>query len=261
MRIIDLTPEHQKLYFCCLEDYATDIQDAGDHKACWYNKMKDKGIRVKLARDDNGVVGGMIQYLPVEYSTVEGKDLYFVLCIWVHGHKQGIGNFQKRGMGKALLKAAEEDAKLLGGKGLVTWGLVLPFFMRASWYKRHGYKVVDKDGMMRLLWKPFTEDVDPPKFIKQKKKPSKIPGKVDVSVFINGWCPGQNSAYERTVKAIGDFKDKINFNEYWTADKEIQREWGISDALFIDGKQIRTGPPPTYKKIRKIIERKVNRLK
>jgi N-acetylglutamate synthase-like GNAT family acetyltransferase len=261
MKVIDLTSEHEKLYFCCLEEWSDEIKEAGDHKACWYNKMKDKGLKVKLARDENGVIGGMIQYLPVELSSFEGNDLYVVLCIWIHGHKKGIGNFQKRGMGKLLLKAAEEDVKNIGAKGLVTWGLILPVFMRASWFKKQGYSVVDKDGLMRLLWKPFSQQAVPPAFIKQKKKPELRPGKVNISLFLNGWCPAQNMAYERTKRAISDFKNKIELNEYLTIDKEIQREWGISDAIFINEKQIRTGPPPSYKKIRRLIEKKVRQIR
>jgi Acetyltransferase (GNAT) family len=260
MKIIDLTPEHEKQYFCCLEDWSDEIKDAGDHKACWYARMKDKGLRVKLASDDNGTIGGMIQYLPIELSSFEGKDLYVVLCIWIHGHKQGIGNFQKKGMGKALLKAAEDDVRNIGSKGLVTWGILLPFFMRASWFKKQGYKVVDKDGILRLLWKPFSQEALPPFFIKQKKKPEQNKGKVTVSLFLNGWCPAMNTSYERTKRAIADFGDKIQLNEYFTFDKDIQREWGISDAIFIDEKKIWTGPPPSYKKIRGIIEKKVRKI-
>lgn len=61
MRIIDLTDEHKPLYFVCLEEWSEEIKEAGDHKQVWYNKMKDKGLRVKLALDDDGKVGGMIQ--------------------------------------------------------------------------------------------------------------------------------------------------------------------------------------------------------
>ena len=259
MEIIDLSPEHEKLFFCCLEDWSDDIRDAGDHKACWYDKMKDNGLRVKLARDENGVVGGMIQYLPVELSSFEGKDLYTVLCIWVHGHKKGRGNFQKKGMGKALLKAAEEDVKNLGAKGLVTWGILLPFRMRASWFKKQGYQVVDKDGMMRLLWKPFSPEAIPPVFIKQKKQPRQIPGKVTVSLFLNGWCPALNMSYERTKRAVSEFGNKIELIEYSTFEKDIQQEWGICDAIFINRKKLSTGPPPSYKKIRGIIEKQVRK--
>lgn len=39
------------------------MKEAGDHKALWYEKMKDKGLRVKLAADGDKVCG-MIQYVP-----------------------------------------------------------------------------------------------------------------------------------------------------------------------------------------------------
>ena len=132
MEIIDLNDKYEKLYFVCLEDWSEDMKEAGDHKAVWYSKMKDKGLRVKLALDNDGEVGGMIQYTPIEHSFAEGNDLYFINCIWVHGHKKGRGNFQKKGMGKALLQAAEDDAKTLGAKGIAAWGIPLPFWMKAS---------------------------------------------------------------------------------------------------------------------------------
>ena len=109
MKVIDLVDEYKQLYFVCLEDWSEEMKEAGDHKAIWYNKMKDEGLRVKLALDDSGEVGGMIQYTPVERSFVEGHDLYFINCIWVHGYKQGRGNFRKRGMGKALIKSIKYD--------------------------------------------------------------------------------------------------------------------------------------------------------
>jgi hypothetical protein len=261
MKIIDLAPEFESLYFCCLEDWSDEIKEAGNHKACWYSKMKDKGLRVKLALNDEGVAGGMIQYLPVDLSSIEGKDLYFVLCIWVHGYKKGRGNFQRKGYGTELLKAAEDDVRKLGAKGLVVWGLSLPFFMRASWFKKHGYHVVDKAGIMRLLWKTYTADAVPPRFIKQKKWPVLRPDKVTVSLFVNGWCPAQNMVLERTKRAAHDFGKQVVLKEYSTLSAEIKNEWGLYDAVFIDHKQLRTGPPPRYEKIRKILAKKVGRLR
>jgi hypothetical protein len=202
----------------------------------------------------------MIQYIPIEHSFVEGKELYFVNCIWVHGHKQGRGNFQKRGFGKALLTAAEEDAKARGAKGVVAWGLILPFFMKASWFKRQGYKAVDRQGIQVLLWKPFTDDANPPKWIHQKKKPGIIPGKVIVSGFNNGWCQSQNITFERAKRASGEFGGKVLFQEYDTSNRTTFTEWGISDALFVDDKGVWTGPPLSFEKIKKIIEKRVKKL-
>ncbi len=141
MKITDITPETESRYFCCLEEWSEDMKEAGECKQRWYALMKDKGLKVKFALDDNNVIGGMIQYIPSEYSICEAQNLYVVLCIWVHGHKKGRGDYRKRGMGTALLKAAEEDVRQMGADGLVTWGLIIPVFMRASWFKKHGYKV------------------------------------------------------------------------------------------------------------------------
>jgi len=259
MKIIDITPETENQYFCCLEDYSEDFKEAGDHKQKWYNQMKEKGLKVKFALDDNGTIGGMIQYNPIEHSIFDGVNLYVVLCIWVHGHKQGRGDYRKRGMGKALLKAAEEDAKALGANGLVTWGLIIPVFMRASWFRKQGYKVVDKSGIIRLLWKPFKENALPPKFFKPKMKPEKGKGVVNVSIFTTGWCQSMNITCERARRASLDFPGKIALNEFDTTDKHVMNEWGITDALFIDGKEVMTGPPISYKKIRNKIEKRVRK--
>ncbi len=262
MKIADLSDEYEQLYFVCLEDWSEEIKEAGEHKQVWYNKMKDKGLRVKLALDDSEEVGGMIQYVPIEQSFAEGKDLYFINCIWVHGHKEGRGNFQKKGMGQALLQAAENDAKNRGAKGIAAWGIPLPFWMRASWFKKQGYIKADKEGLLGqvLLWKPFTHDALPPKWIKQKKKPGTAPGKVAVTAFLNGWCPAQNLVFERAKRASSEFGDKVVFRKIDTFDRENFLEWGITDALFIDNKQVRTGPPPSYEKIKKMIAKRVRKL-
>jgi GNAT superfamily N-acetyltransferase len=260
MDIVDLTEKYTDKYFLCLEDWSGEIKEAGNHKEIWYKKMKDKGLRVKLAVEDDKVCG-MIQYVPIEHSFVEGEDLFFINCIWVHGYKKGVGNHQKKGIGKSLLSAAEDDVRSLDSKGLAAWGITMPFWMKASWFKKQGYKKIDKNGMAVLLWKPFTDDAIPPKWIKEKKKPGKIEDKVAVTSFKNGWCPAQNLSYERAKRASLEFGEKVHFQELNTFDREVLLEWGISDALFIDGKQIRTGPPPSYEKLRKKIGRKVKKLK
>ena len=261
MQINDLTEEHKNIYFCCLEDWSDEMKEAGDHKEKWYEFMRDKGLRVKIAIKDEKVCG-MIQYLPVEHSFIEGKELYFIHCIWVHGYKKkGIGNYQKQGIGKALLQAAEEDTKASGAKGIAAWGISLPWWMKASWFKKQGYEKVDKEGMQVLMWKPFSADAAPPKWIREKKKPDTTHGKVNVTAFSNGWCPAMNITFERTKQAAIELGDKVEFNEIHTHKPEVFNEWGISDAIYIDGKQLRYGPPPSYQKLKKKIVRKVKKLK
>jgi GNAT superfamily N-acetyltransferase len=260
MEIIDLTDEHTPLYLLCLEDWSDEIKEAGTCKERWYGRMKEKGFRVKLALDDAGEVGGMIQYGPIEHSFADGNGLYFIYCIWVHGYKEGRGNFQKKGMGKALIKAAEDDARNRGAQGMAAWGMFLPFWMKASWFRKQGYSKADRQGISVLLWKPFTDTAEPPRWIRQKKKPETVPGKVIVTAFVNGWCQAQNMVFERAKRAAAKFGDEVVFREIDTSDRDVFMEWGISDALFIDEKEIRTGPPPSYEKIYKLISKRVSKL-
>jgi len=259
VEIVDLSEKYSGSYFVCLEEWSDEMKEAGSHKQLWYDKMKDKGLKVKLAVGGDNPIG-MIKYVPSEHSFIEGNDIYFINCIWVHGHKEGIGNQQKKGAGRALLQAAENDVRSMNKKGIAAWGISLPFWMKASWYKKEGYKKVDKNGMTVLLWKPFRDDAEPPKWIKQKKKPMKNEGKVTVTSFINGWCPAQNITCERAKSVSAEFGDCVIFQEINTFEQEVLLEWGITDALYIDGKQMRTGPPPTLEKIRKKIEKRVKKL-
>jgi GNAT superfamily N-acetyltransferase len=260
MEIVDLNDDHRHAFFHCLEEWSEEMKEAGDHKEKWYDEMRDRGVRVKIAVVDHQACG-MVQYLPVEHAFVEGKGCHFIPCIWVHGYKWGVGNHQKRGIGRALLEAAEEDARSLGATGMAAWGLSLPFWMKASWYKKQGYTRVDKDGMRVLMWKPFGSGGVPPKWIRRRKKPEKEKGVVIVTAFTNGWCPAQNIVFERAKRAAAEFGDRVEFREVRTIDRATYLEWGISDALYIDGREVRIGPPPSYDKIKRKIARRAGRIK
>lgn len=261
MKVVDLPEEQEELYFICLEDWSDEVKEGVERKRAWYARMKERGLRVKLALDDRGVAAGMIQYAPIEQTHVEGQGLHFVYCIWVHGHKKGRGDFTGKGMGKALLQAAEEDARALGAKGMAAWGLSLPFWMKASWFRKQGYIKADKDGLAVLMWKPFVEGAQPPRWVKLTRLPPPVPGKVNVTVFSNGWCMAQNLPVERAIRAARELGDRVVVQEISTFEPADSRAWGRCDALFIDGKEVNTGPPPSYEKIRRMVEKRVRKLR
>jgi hypothetical protein len=260
MNIIDLSEDKKDLFCLCLEDWNPDAKEAGPKRRQWLDRCQKHGLRVKLAVDDNGVEGGMIQYGPIEQSHVDGSGLYFIRCIHVHGYKQGRGNFQKRGMGESLLAAAEEDARQLGARGMAAWGVWLPFWMKASWFKRHGYRKADRQGIAVLLWKPFVDDAQPPRwFPKGTKQPEPIAGKVNVTAFSSGWCLAQNLVFERAKRAAAEFGDKVVFRDIDTSERSAVAAWGQSDAVFVDGRNLQKGPPPSYEKIHSIIAKRAKR--
>jgi GNAT superfamily N-acetyltransferase len=259
MEVIDLAESHKPTYLACLEDWE-DFADAGDRKERWYEAMSGKGLRVKLALDDDGTPRGMIQYAPIEHSFAQGASIYLIYCVWVLNQGKGRQNFQKKGMGKALLAAAEEDARRLGAKGMAAWGVALPFWMKASWYRKRGYRNVDRNGIARLVWKPFSPEAEPPRWIRRRKKPDRVPGQVTVTCFNCGWCQAQNLVAGRAKRAAYELGDRVVFREFNTLDRDVLNEWGTSDALYIDGKEVSTGPPPSYEKIKALIGKKLARL-
>ncbi|MFH1512788.1 MAG: GNAT family N-acetyltransferase [Bacillota bacterium] len=262
MKIVDLSKEYEATYFVCLEEWSDEMKEAGNHKEVWYNEMKNKGLRVKLALDDEGKAVGMIEYLPASLSIIDGDGLYYINCIWVHGHKQGPGDRRRQGYGRALLLAAEEDAKALGAKGMAAPGVPIPVWIPASFFKKHGYTVADKNSIMKLMFKPFTPDAKPPVFIRQKKKPEKneTPGKVTVTYFLTGCCPACSMVCERAKRAAAEFGGKVAFRTVNTMDRETYLEWGMHNELYIEDRQATTGPPLSYGKIKKMIGKQVKSL-
>ena len=262
MQIIDLTPEREPDYLCCLEPWSDEMKDAGDLKPRWYARMKDLGLIVKLALDDDGQVAGMIQAWPVEHSWLDGRDCYVIGCTWVHAYEgKGVGDRRGKGLGKALLAAAEDEARQRGAKGMAAWGLWIPVWMKASWYKKHGYRNADRQGLVRLVFKPFVDGAEPPRLVPVKKKPRRVPGQVTVTAFVNGWCPGQNIAAERARTAVQSLDDpRVVYHRIDTSDRATLLEWGQSDALFIDGKRTGGGPPPAYDKLRALMAKRLRKL-
>jgi lipoprotein signal peptidase/GNAT superfamily N-acetyltransferase len=259
-RVLDLAEADCPLYFVCLEDWSTEMREAGDHKAEWYREKRERGLRVKLARDADGAVAGMIQYLPVEEAPqAEGQGAYFVLCIWVHGHRQGVGDRRRRGLGRALLAEAEADARRLGATGMAAWGLSLPFWMRARWFRKQGYRPVERDGMAMMVWKPFVPDAEPPRWVRPRQAVEPGRERVRVTAFVSGWCPALNLAAERARRAAGALEGAVDFQLVNTRPREVRDAWGIADGVFIDGRRLAHGPPPSYRRVLRIIERAVRR--
>jgi GNAT superfamily N-acetyltransferase len=259
VQIIDLPERHVGSYLVCLEDWSAEMQEAGDHKARWYEMAREQGLRVKLAVDDRDRPVGMIQYVPIELSPAQGEDLYMILCIWVHGYGAGVGDVQGRGIGAALLAAAEDDARALGAKGMAAWGLHLPVWMKASWFKKHGYRGVDHKAMRELVWKPFAADAAPPSWVEEKPVPPGPSGQVEVTAFLGGWCPAANLVYERARRAADELGTEVNFTTIDTSDREVFVRCGHSDEVFVNGRALQRGAPPSYKAVRRKIARQIGR--
>lgn len=261
--IIDLTEEHLPAFCCCLTPDDAVIKEAGTIKEEWCRKKNGSVFGAKLALLPDGKLGGLIQYVRADESPAGGEDFFFVHCIWIPPAKRNSAGAQrKKGMGKALLKAAEEDVKGKGAAGLAVWGTPLPFFMKSAWFRRQGYRTVDASGIQQLLWKPFTQDSGPPAWRKPvPPDPAGFsPGKVTITRFINGICPAMNAIHMRFERAALELGDKVEVNTIDTSDPQVLQQRGQTDAVYIGEKEFPMGPPPSYKKILKTLKKAVKKL-
>lgn len=255
MKIVELNSDYENPYLVCLEEWSEEMLESRHLKEKWYRTMKEKGLRARLCLTDEGTVAGMIEYMPIEYSYADGNDLYMINCIWVHGYEdKPPGNLQGKGMGTSLLEAAEEDVRAMGKKGLAAWGLSEEMWMSASWFQKHGYEKADQEGWLVLVWKSFSEDATPPKWIKGAFEQIPEEGKVKVTSFYSGQCPSENIVYSRAKSIAGVFGDKVVFEEIDMSKPENKRKYGLKGGLYIDGENIFEGPPPTDEQIRERIK-------
>lgn len=119
---------------------------------------------------------------------------------------------QGRCIGTALLQTAEEDARSRGALGFAARGMVLPFFMRGAWFRKHGYQKADRDGIALLLWKPFSSNPAPPHWSKRKRRNETAADRVTVTCLNSGWCPDQNISCERAQHAALEIDDPVDFH-------------------------------------------------
>ena len=123
MKLVDVTRKTENVFFRCLHLEVPEDVEVTTMRRQWYEKNRNKGLRARLLILDNGQVGGLCQYIPIEHSHLVGEDLLTILCMWVHGYEHGVGNQQAKGYGRFVLNSIEEDARASGAKGVAAWGM------------------------------------------------------------------------------------------------------------------------------------------
>ena len=69
--------------------------------------------------------------------------------------------------------------------------------------------------------------------------------KVDVTVFVSGWCNGGCKYCVTARDAVRGIKDIVDYKEVHTSDSETQLEYGVGlDGIYLDGKSFRPDGPP-----------------
>ncbi len=255
MEIVDLMDDHILFVASCthIDDLDEEKDRARRVRESWMRNACAKGLKVKVAIDKGKPVG-FAHCLPIELGAwgMSGKDLISILCLTLN-YKRVYNRVQSSGYGRALVEAVEIEARK-DKKGVAVLAYDNDFwFMPASFFKKLGYKEVEREGNAVIMLKAF-ELVDPPRMHKLNYKPKLMEGKVVVDIFWNPICLTSIIEIHRVREVCAEYNDKVILREFNCGDKEILEKYQTSRALFFNGKYRCWGYEAPFGELRKVIE-------
>lgn len=256
MELVDLNERFLDFVSLCthIDATGTDCLRAVEIRKEWLLDRSKKGLRVKVAIDKGKPVG-FIHCLPIELDTwgISGEDLMTVPCLTLN-YKLVYEQKTGTGYGKALMQAAEEEAKNVGKKGIAVLCYDHDFwFMPASFFKKLGYEEIQREKETIIVWKNFG-DAQPPKLHKSKFVPQKLPDKVAVDVVWNPMCMTSIVEINNIREVCGEYRNKVVLREFNSGDVGFLKRYEISRGLFFNGTSKCWGYAAPKEEVRKIIE-------
>ena len=268
VEVHDMNQDDEYFVGTCTHINESDEIDASARRRLeWFKAMHARGFRAKVATVD-GAHAGFIYVMPVEVSPWGplGKDLMAVTCLTVKENLKG------RGVGRALLQAAEDEAGRQRKKALVVTGYYHDFwFMPARYFERMGFTIaraIDSDGNPinkgslkgegilkgeAILWKVLDPAAEAPEFLSRRYEFRGVEGKVVVDLFFNAFCQTTNIEAQRVREVAGEFRDRVILNEYSADDRRALVAHQTPRGIFINGKEIYWGYEAPREGIREAI--------
>jgi predicted N-acetyltransferase YhbS len=252
----DMKPEDEYFVATCTHvDESDEIDASSRRRLAWFKKARERGLSMKVATS-NGERVGFIYVMPIEVCPWGplGRDLAVFPCVVAHSKVKG------RGVGRALVAAAEEEARAQGKKGLATYGYYHDFwFMPAAYFEKLGFEAAARRGERAVLWKIFDTSAEPPTFPEEKFGLEPAPGKVAVNLFYNTFCLTSDVEAQRVRDVADEFGEAVVLREYDAGDPAALRRYGRARGIFVDDEEISWGYEAPREGIREAISRALSR--
>ncbi len=224
----------------------TQVNESEEIDACarrrlpWLRAMRQEGLRVKVATLD-GERTGFLYAIPIEFCPWGplGQDLLVIPCLYSMNKGHGVG--------RALLHAAEEEAKQQSRKGVVTIGYRHDFwYMPASFFEANGFSECHQpQGKRRhskdtavLLWKVIDEPAPAPVLLRPSYTYEPKPGQVVIDLFWNTFCQTSDIEAQRVREVAAEFGDAVVLNQYCADDRKVLLRYQIARAIFVNGREL-----------------------
>jgi GNAT superfamily N-acetyltransferase len=258
LTIRDMNQEDE--YFvgtCSHEGESSEMDECAVDRLMWIKEMIPKSLKVKVALAD-GRHAGFLHLMPIEMSPSgpAGREVCVIPCLYVLKRAGGWG------IGKALMEAAERDARAMGKKALVVEAYYHEFwFMPAPFFEKCGFAVVKRSGHRALLWKKFDEDAEPPDWVPEEPPLKPAKDKVVVELYWNRFCQTSSIESRRVKEVVAEFGERALLVEHEIADMEDLRKHKKSRGIFVDGTEIWWGYEAPKEGIREAITKALQQVR
>ncbi len=259
----DMQPADEEFVGTCSHVGETKERTASCRRRIpWLREQHRYGLRVKVALID-GRHAGFLYAMPVEIAPwgPVGRDLMAIQCL---AAKKPVG----RGIGRALVEAAEEEARRQERKGLTVIAYYHDFwFMPAYFFEKCGYSRVGEIAEVTdigertymsgkgLLWKVFDASAEPPKFRKPNYVFKPATGKVAMDLFTTRSCLTCDVEAQRVREVAGEFGNSTVLREYCADNPKIRDEYGLCRGIFINGNAVGWGTEAPKDNVRAEVEK------
>jgi predicted N-acetyltransferase YhbS len=238
LEIRTMQPDDERFVASCTHVGETGEWDASCRRRLpWLREMQERGMRVLVALLD-GRHAGFLYLLPIEVAPAGpvGRDLAVIQCLTVKDGKKG------HGAGRALVAAAEREARASGQKGIVVGAYYHDFwFMPASFFEACGYTVARRRDAAALLWVAFDPSAEAPTFMERRYRFEPVAGKVVVDLFWSRSCLTTDTEAQRVREVAAEYGDAVLLREHSADDPQVRAQYGIYRAIFIDGHEVSWG--------------------
>jgi GNAT superfamily N-acetyltransferase len=238
MEVVNLTEKYMHFVSVCthIDDLNEEMKYAASIREKWIRDTMEKGLKIKVAIDKGEPVG-FAHCLPIELGSwgMSGRDLMTIPCLAVQ-YRRIYNKERGSGIGRALMKAVEEEAKesKKGGVAVLCYDND-SFFMPSAFFKKLGYREIARQNDTVIVLKAWS-DVDPPVMHKLNYKFKPVKGKVVVDAFWTPICLTSIIEIQRVREICTEYGDKVILNEYNCGTKSIIEKYQTQRALFFNGK-------------------------
>lgn len=158
-KIIDVDAENisEIGVFCIKNKKANGFKSKVD----WYKSEINKGIKIKIAVDNENNQLGFIEYMPSEiaWRPIKAKNYLFIQCINVTSKKN-----RNKGIASELINECLKDAKVMKKDGVCTICSDGVWIANKTLFEKNEFIKGDVLGRFEIMYKNFNENVSNPEF-------------------------------------------------------------------------------------------------